>query len=92
MRAMVMRAVLTSLPKLRTGPPQPSGSIGLKPAYRFVSAMPFSSAAFIISTTLIECVSPAEPPMTVKSWLARWISRPPIEAAPVTTPSAGMSL
>ena len=29
---------------------------------------------------------------TVKSWLARWISRPSTEARPVTTPSAGISL
>ncbi len=30
----------------------------------------------MISATLIECTSPADPPATVKSWLARWTSRP----------------
>ena len=34
----------------------------------------------------------AEPPATVKSWLARWISRPSTVAAPVRTPSAANSL
>ena len=46
----------------------------------------------MISATLMECTSPAEPPETVKSWLARWTRRPLTEAAPVTTPSAGKSL
>ena len=46
----------------------------------------------MISATLMECTSPADPPDTVKSWLARCTSRPPTEAAPVTTPSAGKLL
>ena len=45
----------------------------------------------IISATLLQCVSPAAPPATVKSWLARCTSRPSIVAHPVTTPSAGSS-
>ena len=31
---------------------------------------PFISALSIVSVTLMLCVSPAEPPTTVKSWLA----------------------
>ena len=53
---------------------------------------PVFSDCSMISATLMECTSPAEPPDTVKSWLARWTRRPPTEAAPVTTPSAGKSL
>ena len=40
------------------------------------NGVPFSSAPCIASATLAECISPAEPPATVKSWLARWIGRP----------------
>jgi hypothetical protein len=43
-----------------------------------------------MSTTLSLCASPADPPPTVKSWLARCTSRPSIFAHPVTTPSAGI--
>ena len=50
---------------------------------------PVLSDCCMISATLMECTSPAEPPDTVKSWLARCTRRPPIDAAPVTTPSAG---
>ena len=52
---------------------------------------PVFRACCMISATFVEWISPAEPPATVKSWLARWTSRPPTEAAPVITPSAGMS-
>ena len=54
--------------------------------------MPVFSDCSMISATLTECTSPAEPPATVKSWLARWTSRPSTDAAPVTTPSAGKLL
>ena len=53
---------------------------------------PVFSEDIMISATLIEWTSPADPPPTVKSWLARCTSRPAIDAAPVTTPSAGISL
>ena len=53
---------------------------------------PVFSACSMTSATLMECTSPAAPPITVKSWLARWIRRPPTDAAPVTTPSAGRLL
>ena len=56
------------------------------------NGLPVFSERCITSATLSECTSPAEPPMTVKSWLARWTRRPSTEAAPVTTPSAGISL
>ena len=52
---------------------------------------PVFSDCCMISATLMECTSPAEPPDTVKSWLARCTRRPPTDAAPVTTPSAGSS-
>ncbi len=55
------------------------------------NGVPHLSADSIICTTLIECISPAEPPMTVKSWLATWTGRPRTAPVPVTTPSAGMS-
>ncbi len=55
------------------------------------NGVPHLSADSIICTTLTEWVSPAEPPMTVKSWLATWIGRPKTAPLPVTTPSAGMS-
>src|SRR5271157_2134469 len=57
-----------------------------------MNGLPVCSASSITSATLWQWSSPAEPPRTVKSWLARWTSRPSIEAAPVTTPSAGTSL
>ena len=53
---------------------------------------PVFSDCSMISATLMECTSPAEPPDTVKSWLARCTRRPPTDAAPVTTPSAGKLL
>ena len=40
------------------------------------NGVPFSNAACSALATLIECISPAEPPATEKSWLARWIGRP----------------
>ena len=40
------------------------------------NGVPVFSDSSITSATLSECTSPAEPPPTVKSWLARWISRP----------------
>ena len=43
---------------------------------------PVFSDCCIISATLSQCTSPAEPPATVKSWLARCTSRPSMEAAP----------
>ena len=51
-----------------------------------------SAHACIIAATLSECTSPAEPPATVKSWLATWTGRPSTVPAPVTTPSAGRSV
>src|SRR5271157_291371 len=57
-----------------------------------MNGLPVCSASSITSATLWQWSSPAEPPRTVKSWLARWTSRPSIDAAPVTTPSAGTSL
>ena len=33
--------------------------------------LPVISDCCMISATLVECSSPAEPPSTVKSWLAR---------------------
>src|SRR5208337_2365984 len=57
-----------------------------------MNGLPVCSASSITSATLWQWSSPAEPPRTVKSWLARWTSRPSIAAAPVTTPSAGTSL
>src|SRR5579884_236129 len=56
------------------------------------NGLPVLSDNSITSATLLEWTSPAEPPRTVKSWLARWTSRPSMAAAPVTTPSAGISL
>jgi len=41
-----------------------------------MNGVPVVSDAFRVSVTLMECASPAEPPMTVKSWLARWTGRP----------------
>ena len=55
------------------------------------NGLPVLSDSFIMSAILWLCISPAAPPATVKSWLARWISRPSIVAQPVTTPSAGIS-
>ena len=55
------------------------------------NGVPDLSADSIISTTFLECISPAEPPATVKSWLAMWTGRPSTAPVPVTTPSAGMS-
>ena len=53
--------------------------------------VPVVWAAFIMSTTLFDCVSPAEPPITVKSCEAMCTGRPSTAAEPVTTPSAGAS-
>src|ERR1039458_4973 len=50
---------------------------------------PVFNECIMISATLIECTSPAAPPATVKSWLARWISRPATDAAPVASPAVG---
>ena len=55
-----------------------------------MNGVPVDSDASSISVTLMEWVSPAEPPITVKSWLARWMGRPSTVAEPVTTPSAAM--
>ena len=38
--------------------------------------VPVVAEACIIAATLLDCSSPAEPPMTVKSWEATWIGRP----------------
>ena len=56
------------------------------------NGLPVWSDISITSATFSEWTSPADPPRTVKSWLARWTRRPSIDAAPVTTPSAGTSL
>ena len=56
------------------------------------NGLPVCSERSITSATLWQCSSPAEPPRTVKSWLARWTRRPLTDAAPVITPSAGTSL
>src|ERR1039458_1077193 len=53
------------------------------------NGVPVFIAAFMVSAILLACTSPAEPPATVKSWLARWTGRPPMRPRPVTTPSAG---
>ncbi len=37
---------------------------------------PVFSDISIVSAILVECTSPAAPPATVKSWLARWTRRP----------------
>src|ERR1035437_2700437 len=55
------------------------------------NGVPLSRAERIAAATLIECISPAEPPATLKSWLATCTGRPSTDAAPVTTPSAGMT-
>ncbi len=55
------------------------------------NGVPVISDALSASVTLIEWASPAEPPMTVKSWLAMCTGRPNTEPEPVMTPSAGMS-
>ncbi len=54
--------------------------------------VPVLSDARIISTILSQWTSPADPPATVKSWLATWTGRPSTRPVPVTTPSAGSSL
>src|ERR1039457_1057922 len=53
---------------------------------------PVFSEDVMVSAILPACTSPAEPPATVKSWLATCTSRPSIRPLPVTTPSAGRSL
>ncbi len=56
------------------------------------NGLPVLSDSFIMLAILSQCISPAAPPATVKSWLARWMRRPSMVAHPVTTPSAGNSL
>ena len=56
-----------------------------------INGEPVFSECIMISATLVECTSPAAPPATVKSWLAKCTSLPAIDPAPVTTPSAGIS-
>jgi hypothetical protein len=46
----------------------------------------------MMSATLIECISPAEPPATVKSWLARCTRRPFPMRRPGHHPVGGSSL
>src|ERR1035438_9694937 len=48
------------------------------------NGVPVFIAAFMVSAILLACTSPAEPPATVKSWLARWTGRPPMRPRPVT--------
>ena len=56
------------------------------------NGLPVLSDRRIMSAILSLCTSPAAPPATVKSWLARCTRRPSMVAHPVTTPSAGISL
>ena len=44
------------------------------------NGLPVCSDSSITSATLCEWTSPAEPPRTVKSWLARWTRRPSTDA------------
>src|SRR5260370_42074157 len=55
------------------------------------NGVPVFIDAFMVSAILLACTSPAEPPATVKSWLATWTGRPAIRPRPVTAPSAGQS-
>src|SRR5665647_2381001 len=71
-----------SMPSWTRAPPE---------SLKQTNGVPFSRAARIAVATLIECISPAEPPATLKSWLATCTGRPSTAAAPVTTPSAGMT-
>ena len=56
------------------------------------NGVPVFMDAFMVSAILSACTSPAEPPATVKSWLATCTGRPAIRPRPVTAPSAGKSL
>ena len=71
------------MPSWTRAPPESLMKTNGEPVFRDCS---------MISAILIEWTSPAEPPATVKSWLARCTSRPSTAAHPVTTPSAGKSL
>ena len=53
------------------------------------NGVPVARLARSIAATLLEWISPALPPATVKSWLATWTGRPSTAPSPVTTPSAG---
>src|SRR5450631_59019 len=71
-----------SIPSWTRAPPE---------SLKKMNGVPLSSAEAIVAATLTECISPAEPPATLKSWLATCTGRPRTEAAPVTTPSAGIT-
>ena len=54
-----------------------------------MNGVPVVADASIMAATLFDWVSPAEPPITVKSWEAMCSGRPKTAPEPVTTPSAG---
>ena len=56
-----------------------------------MNGVPVVADASIMAATLFDWVSPAEPPITVKSWEAMCSGRPKTAPEPVTTPSAGAS-
>ena len=53
------------------------------------NGVPVPRLARSMAATLLEWISPALPPATVKSWLATCTGRPRTAPSPVTTPSAG---
>ena len=56
-----------------------------------MKGMPSFMARSMTLTILCACISPSDPPSTVKSWLYSATLRPPIVPTPVMTPSLGMT-